>query len=83
MFLFRLVNKEDNMAFYCRKPKARGERRGVLTTLPQRCARSNSESKLCGGWKYFLADCRKPNTMCSALSGAWVAASTVCGQRLF
>lgn len=72
------------MAFYCRKPVAKGETVGVLTTLNQSCARPNSRiNKLCGGWKYFMADCRKPNMMCSAMSGAWLPASTVCGQRLF
>jgi len=72
------------MAFYCRKPPARGENTGVLTTLTQHCARPNSRvNKLCGGWKYFLANCPKGNMMCSGMSGAWVAASTVCGQRLF
>lgn len=64
--------------FYCRRPD------GVLTTLPQSCARPNSRiSKLCGGWKYFMADCPKGNMLCSGMSGAWVAAVTVCGQRLF
>lgn len=72
------------MAFYCRKPARRGEEKGVLTTLTQRCARPNGNiSRLCGGWKYFTADCHKPNMMCSALSGGWVAAVTVCGQRLY
>ncbi len=70
--------------FYCRKPPAANEKYGVLTTLNQNCARSNSRvNKLCGGWKYFLADCRKPNMMCSGLSGGWVAAATVCSQRLY
>lgn len=72
------------MAFYCRKPVARGENVGVLTTLRKHCARPNSRiNKLCGGWKYFLADCPKTNQLCSAMSGAWVAASTICSQRLF
>lgn len=72
------------MAFNCRKPPARGETVGVLTTLSQNCARANSRvNKLCGGWKYFLADCPKTNQLCSGMSGAWVAAATVCSQRLF
>ena len=72
------------MAFYCRKPAARGETRGVLTTLAQSCARPNSRvNRLCGGWKYFLADCPKGNMMCSGMSGAWVAATTVCQMRLY
>lgn len=57
----------------CRKPN------GVLITLPQNCA---SLSK-CGGWKFFLANCPKTNMMCSSLSGAWVAAVTVCNQQLY
>jgi len=66
------------MAFYCRKPN------GVLTTLRQNCARANSRiNKLCGGWKYFMADCPKGNMLCSGMSGAWVPAITVCAQRLF
>lgn len=72
------------MAFYCRKPPARGEKVGVLTTLRQHCARPNSRvNKLCGGWKYFLADCPKTNQLCSSLSGAWLPSATVCGQRLY
>ena len=72
------------MAFYCRKAPKTGETVGVLSTLKQSCARPNSRvSKLCGGWKYFLADCPKNNQLCSGLSGAWVAASTVCAQRLY
>lgn len=72
------------MAFYCRKPATNGQEIGVLTTLKQNCARPNSRvSKLCGGWKYFLADCPRTNQLCSALSGAWVAAATVCSQRLY
>lgn len=64
--------------FYCRKPD------GVLTTLRQSCARPNSRiNRLCGGWRYFLANCPKGNMMCSGMSGAWVAATTVCRQRLF
>lgn len=76
--------KEDKMAFYCRKPVRSGETVGVLTTLTQYCARSNSRvAKICGGWKYFMADCPKNNQMCSGMSGGWVAAVTVCGQRLY
>lgn len=72
------------MVFYCRKPKVMGESVGVLTTLRQNCARSNSRiKKLCGGWRYFLADCPKNNMMCSGMSGAWLPASTVCAQRLY
>lgn len=70
--------------FYCRKPPARGETYGVLTVLRQSCARPNSRiNKLCGGWKYFLANCPKGNSLCSGMSGAWVAATTVCSQRLY
>lgn len=70
--------------FYCRKPATQGETKGVLTTLTQHCARPNSRvNKLCGGWKYFMADCPKNNMLCSGMSGAWVAAVTVCGQRLY
>ena len=37
----------------------------------------------CAGKRYFLANCPKINQLCSSLSGAWVAASTVCAQRLY
>jgi len=70
--------------FYCRKPPAKGETYGVLTTLKQNCARPNSRiTKLCGGWKYFLANCPKGNQLCSGLSGGWVPAVTICNQRLY
>lgn len=72
------------MAFYCRKPPARGEMKGVLTTLKKHCGMPNiAGAKVCGGWKYFLADCPRTNQMCSGMSGAWLPASTVCSQRLF
>lgn len=67
---------------YCRKPN------GVLVDLSsnpyKHCSGVNvSGASVCGGWRYFLANCPKTNTMCSATSGGWVAAVTVCGQRLF
>ena len=33
--------------------------------------------------RFFLANCPKSNQLCSQFSGAWVAAATVCNQRLF
>lgn len=72
------------MAFYCRKAPKRGETVGVLSTLKQKCARPNSNvDRLCGGWKYFLANCPKGNQMCSGMSGAWLSVTTVCSQRLY
>ena len=67
---------------YCRKPN------GVLTNLSSgsynNCAsvRLNG-TRVCGGWRYFLANCPRTNAMCSSISGAWVAAITVCNQQLF
>ncbi len=37
----------------------------------------------CATSKFFLVNCPKINKQCSARSGAWVAAVTVCNQRLF
>ncbi len=37
----------------------------------------------CAKWKYFAPSCRQGNTLCNPLSGAYVAAITVCTQRLF
>ena len=37
----------------------------------------------CATWRYFLVNCPKVNQLCSNLSGAYVAASVVCNQRLF
>ena len=60
----------------------------TMTKAATKSATSNltfvglSSSK-CGGWKYFLADCPKGNMLCSGMSGAWVPATTVCGQSLF
>lgn len=72
------------MAFYCRKAPRSGETIGVLSTLQQNCARANSRvNKLCGGWKYFMANCPKTNQLCSARSGAWLPAITICAQRMF
>jgi phage FluMu protein Com len=33
-------------------------------------------------WQFFFANCPKLNQLCSADDGAWVAAITVCNQRL-
>lgn len=33
--------------------------------------------------RFFLANCPSINQLCSQSSGAWVAAVTVCSQRLF
>jgi hypothetical protein len=71
---------------YCRKPN------GVLANLDagkyKHCSNgridaAGQSSAKCGGWKYFYANCPKTNVLCSAMSGGWVAAITVCGQRLF
>ena len=71
---------------YCRKPN------GVLTNLNSTAYRSCSNGRTdaagqvsakCGGWKYFYANCSKTNVLCSALSGGWVAAATVCRQQLY
>ena len=37
----------------------------------------------CATWRKFRVNCPKVNAQCSALSEAWVAAVTVCNQRLF
>jgi len=37
----------------------------------------------CATWRKFRVSCPKVNFQCSTLSEAWVAAITVCNQRLF
>jgi hypothetical protein len=37
----------------------------------------------CATWRRFNANCPKVNFQCNSLSAAWVAAITVCNQRLF
>lgn len=37
----------------------------------------------CATWKKFRVSCPKLNQLCSTRSEAWVAAITVCNQRLF
>jgi hypothetical protein len=38
----------------------------------------------CSTWRYFLANCSvRTNMQCNPLSGAWVAACTVCRQQLW
>ena len=37
----------------------------------------------CATWRYFRVQCPKLNQQGSNLSGAYVAAVTVCNQRLF
>lgn len=37
----------------------------------------------CATWRYFLVQCPSINQLCSSQSGAWVAAVTVCNQKLF
>lgn len=36
----------------------------------------------CSTWRFFRVNCAKINQQCSNLSGAWVPAITVCGQKL-
>jgi hypothetical protein len=37
----------------------------------------------CATWRKFRVSCPKVNRQCSNLSEAWVAAITVCNQRLY
>lgn len=37
----------------------------------------------CATWRKFRVNCPKVNFQCSNLSKAWVAAITVCNQKLF
>lgn len=37
----------------------------------------------CATWRRFKANCPRSNRQCSSISEAWVAAVTVCNQRLF
>ena len=37
----------------------------------------------CATWRKFRVQCPKVNQLCSTQSEAWVAAVTVCNQRLF
>lgn len=37
----------------------------------------------CAKWRKFRVSCPKINFQCSAMSEAWVAAITVCNQKLF
>jgi hypothetical protein len=37
----------------------------------------------CATWRKFKVSCPKVNALCSSRSEAWVAAITVCNQRLF
>jgi hypothetical protein len=45
----------------------------------------NDGSKVytCSTWRFFRVNCPKINFQCSSLSGAYVAAVTVCNQKLF
>lgn len=51
------------------------------------CYKGNDEQGdpiyTCATWRKFRVNCPKVNFMCSNLSEAWVAAVTVCNQRLF
>ncbi len=37
----------------------------------------------CAKWRLFYPNCPAGNSSCNPLGGAWVAAVTVCTQRLF
>lgn len=37
----------------------------------------------CATMRYFRVSCGKTNSQCNTLSGAFVASSTVCSQKLF
>lgn len=76
----------EDTHMYCRKPN------GVLvnlnSTANRRCANgvvdgAGQRTSKCGGWRFFYANCPRTNFLCSALSGGWVAATTICRQQLF
>lgn len=37
----------------------------------------------CNTWRYFRVNCPKINQQCSSISGGYVAAITVCTQKLY
>lgn len=76
----------EDTYMYCRKPN------GVLVNLNsvsnRRCAAgvvdgAGQRTSKCGGWRFFYANCPRTNFLCSAVSGAWVAAVTTCRQQLY
>jgi hypothetical protein len=44
---------------------------------------NNDPIYTCATWRKFRVNCPKVNFLCSNLSEAWVAAVTVCNQKLF
>ena len=50
--------------------------------IKHKCLKSDGTTT-CATWRYFLVNCPKVNQQCSALSGAYVPAITVCNQSLF
>jgi hypothetical protein len=63
------------------------EQDGVTVDRKLKCVKSEDEdgSKVytCTTWRYFRVNCPKINFQCSSLSGAYVAAVTVCNQKLY
>ncbi len=53
-----------------------------LDRISFRCLRPDGAYSLVG-MRFFFVTCSKINQQCSAQSGAFVAAATVCGQNLF
>lgn len=53
------------------------------TDIRLKCLKSDGETYTCATWRYFLVTCPKVNFQCSSLSGAYVAAATVCRQNLW
>jgi hypothetical protein len=45
--------------------------------------RNGNEIHTCATWRRFRVNCPKINFQCNSLSEAWVAAATVCRQRLY
>jgi hypothetical protein len=37
----------------------------------------------CAAKKFFYVNCPPGNRLCSSISGGWVAAATVCAQKLY
>ena len=65
----------------------RGTYENGTPNIQLKCVKSvtdgGSEVFTCATWRYFRVNCPKVNFQCSSLSGAYVAAITVCNQKLF
>lgn len=67
--------------------KCKGKNEDGTSNVQFYCLKGNDNGGdpifTCTKWRKFKADCPRGNYQCNAISEAWVAAVTICTQKIF